>query len=519
MFLLIQCTSGAWLTDWTYRKEFTVTNSVSSALTNYQQQFTVYRTTGTDANYTVYVDDLCQEDYDDIRFTASDGTTLLDYYIISSTAGSATIWIEMDSIAASGTTTFYIYYGNPVASTYSNADNTFVFFDHFLVPSTSVNTSKWLTQLGSPSVSSSILTLSTPTGGRDAITSTIPLFTPNMSLYTYAKMEHTSNAGNQLISGTNYTLNQRITLIHNWPTAGGRNNLYVYTAAASSTNWLNGGTSYYTYNINRNQTTAFVLRDGVQVGSTITSNVPLCILNLTIDSETDASGNILVDWIFIKNYIYPEPVVTAWGAEEGLEYVYWSQDEYNVGEDGVVNTIFPSAYWDTTNYTYYAHIYRSTDLSTSLDTWNIVSQTQTHTVTDMSEFDVGTYYVFVYMEDVGTGEIYVIDYDTTDIINSIIFHGYTHNATSSAIIDTVNISVYSSGTFHFNDSTAAGYYQTDYLSVGQSIWFNASKTGYENNDQSIYVSGAANVSKNVSLVPDTESVYWVYANNGTSIRV
>jgi hypothetical protein len=77
---------------------------------------------------------LCATDFDDIRFTKSDGTTLLDYWIesISGTTPNqiATIWIEFDSIGT-GDTTFYMYYGNSGAAAVSNGANTFIVFDDF----------------------------------------------------------------------------------------------------------------------------------------------------------------------------------------------------------------------------------------------------------------------------------------------------------------------------------------------------------------------------------------------------
>lgn len=73
-------------------------------------------------------------DFDDLRFTKSDGTTLLDYWIESVTGPTpnqlATVWVEFDSIGT-GATTFYMYYGNSGASTYSNISNTFIQGDNF----------------------------------------------------------------------------------------------------------------------------------------------------------------------------------------------------------------------------------------------------------------------------------------------------------------------------------------------------------------------------------------------------
>ena len=72
-------------------------------------------------------------DFSDIRFTDSDGTTLINYWLESETdSTSATFWVKIPSIpAAPSTATIYMYYGNSAATSASNGDNTFEFFDDF----------------------------------------------------------------------------------------------------------------------------------------------------------------------------------------------------------------------------------------------------------------------------------------------------------------------------------------------------------------------------------------------------
>jgi len=125
---------------WAYRRLFTINGSSDGAQTNYQMALRIYRSSGIDGpgalgSFTagkVYLSNKCEADYDDIRITKSDGTTLLDYWIEESDSSDATIWIEVDSIQAypdefSG----YIYYGKADAAAVSNSDNTFPFVDEF----------------------------------------------------------------------------------------------------------------------------------------------------------------------------------------------------------------------------------------------------------------------------------------------------------------------------------------------------------------------------------------------------
>jgi hypothetical protein len=95
-----------------------VTNT-AAIQTNYQVKLTV-----------AYDADM-KADFGDIRFTNSTGTAL-NYWVQSQTnSTSAIVWVKVDSLAATGDTTLYIYYGNAAASTASNGGNTFNFFDDF----------------------------------------------------------------------------------------------------------------------------------------------------------------------------------------------------------------------------------------------------------------------------------------------------------------------------------------------------------------------------------------------------
>ncbi|MBP6855670.1 MAG: DUF2341 domain-containing protein [Candidatus Pacebacteria bacterium] len=109
--------SPAWYnTSWTKRKPITITGSTAGAQTNYQVKITV-----------TYDSDI-QADFDDVRFTDSDGTTLLNYWLESKTdSTTADFWVEVLSIPAyPDTATVYMYYGNSGASSASNGANTFI---------------------------------------------------------------------------------------------------------------------------------------------------------------------------------------------------------------------------------------------------------------------------------------------------------------------------------------------------------------------------------------------------------
>ena len=132
----------AWLSGWEYRKDITLARA-SGLVTNYQMKLLVGESSGATGE-NVDCGGKCLSTFNDLRFTTSDGTTLLDYWIesISGTTPNqlATVWIEFDSIGT-GATTFYMYYGNSGASAVSNGANTFLFFDDF--DDNSLDTDKW----------------------------------------------------------------------------------------------------------------------------------------------------------------------------------------------------------------------------------------------------------------------------------------------------------------------------------------------------------------------------------------
>jgi predicted ribosomally synthesized peptide with SipW-like signal peptide len=105
-------------TSWSYRRPVTISNP-GSGLTAYQVKVDV-----------TYDSDM-KSNFDDIRFTDADGSTLLFHWRESYIASaSATFWVKIPSVP-SGNKTIYMYYGNASASSASDGDATFEFFDDF----------------------------------------------------------------------------------------------------------------------------------------------------------------------------------------------------------------------------------------------------------------------------------------------------------------------------------------------------------------------------------------------------
>lgn len=121
-----------WLSGWKYRKSVTLSHA-AGAVSNHRMKLLVGESSGATGE-DVDCGALCLSSFNDLRFTTSDGTTLLSYKIESITGATpnqlATVWIKFDSIGV-GATTFYMYYGNASAPAVSNGADTFIKFDDF----------------------------------------------------------------------------------------------------------------------------------------------------------------------------------------------------------------------------------------------------------------------------------------------------------------------------------------------------------------------------------------------------
>ena len=103
------------LDGWQYRKRITIQENAGRDLTDYQIKLTIYYGSGTDSGSDIYLNEKCRSDFGDIRFADMDGN-LLPYWIEEKADSDyAVFWVKVPSIPANGTADIYIYYGNPDA--------------------------------------------------------------------------------------------------------------------------------------------------------------------------------------------------------------------------------------------------------------------------------------------------------------------------------------------------------------------------------------------------------------------
>lgn len=118
--LRAQNSQAAWYdTSYSYRTPISVNNSASAgSLTSFP---VLVKLESTNFDFTKV-----QSTGADIRFTDSDGVTLLDYDIEKwdATNKVAYLWVEIPTLTNSSSYQIFIYYGNASASTAANSDNT-----------------------------------------------------------------------------------------------------------------------------------------------------------------------------------------------------------------------------------------------------------------------------------------------------------------------------------------------------------------------------------------------------------
>lgn len=311
--------------DWQSRK-LTINGSTAGSQTNYPMKLTLYNTSGTDSPGVVYLNGSARSDFGDLRFTGSDGVTLLDYWIESYTPGaSAVVWVEVDSIPASpGTASIYIYYGNPSAAGVSSGTATFTFFDDFN------DLNNWVTDISpnygetiSASISNSEASISTTApwsdpNGSYAIKKTNMAFNPNAAIRTRFRDNGGSYPGGfgfgiykgypPYGAGTNAVI-KGIYTVYSFAGISGKNGSITYGSS------LGTDTSYYTWDLIWTPTKLELLRNGASLWSnTDTSKIPTISLNLGIGDMgqygTGSTTNMKADWILVRNHVIPEP---AWG--------------------------------------------------------------------------------------------------------------------------------------------------------------------------------------------------------------
>ncbi len=309
-------TTVGWLQGWTYRKAVTLSRA-SGAVTNYQMRLLVGETPGASGE-NVDCNGHCRTDFNDLRFTTSDGQTLLDYWVESITATTpnqlATVWIEFDSIGT-GDTIFYMYYGKADATAYSNGANTFIKFDDFERGSDGDALGGNWQNVGNAKISTDHAYGGTRSG-KIPYNGTNPYLTSSICAAEKAVMlrmwKETLVTGMYLLWGISANYNCR---------AYGNTNedIYYLDSASHDTGYNMVADTWGLWEIYDVNVTTHVYSlkyNGTGVATGVGMN-PAGFGALGVYNPDTTSGHdFYIDNVIIRNYRNPEPAWGSWGTEQ-----------------------------------------------------------------------------------------------------------------------------------------------------------------------------------------------------------
>ena len=320
----VESQSTNWLSGWLYRKSIIISHS-SGAGTNYQVKIIVKNSSNSDSGNIINIDAnpsfpyKVRSDFGDIRFTGSDGQTLVYAWNETFYSGlNMTLWLKITDDLSSVDQTIYIYYGNKDATPYWDGSNTFLFFDDFV--GTTLNSTKWTTWGYGTNVAiqNSVFNM----------TGTINYewrqgFVSSLQGITYGRWE--SNCS--IPSGSNmYTMSG---LADGYDPNGNwrMNHFYVSTTNPSefSRNGLtqHSGGGLFTSNafsikqITWNSTVVQFLDNQTTSVYNETVAVPTTMMNASMIVYA-TNGVYWSDWIFLSKFVYPEPTRSSSGSEETI---------------------------------------------------------------------------------------------------------------------------------------------------------------------------------------------------------
>jgi hypothetical protein len=291
---------SGWLSGWSYRRPVTITNT-TFALTDYQVLITL-------DTQTLISQGKASSTCADLRFTDSDGTTSLNYWLESGCNTTSTkIWVKVPNIPASSTKTIYVYYGNPSATSASNPSTTLVIYENWDSGtldgwtmytkggySASINTSE-----GNPPPEVYI-SGDAPTGG-------------DINHFIYKTINKQAGVGLRLIADhAGY---------HGYYTTNVYTRYFIYTS---------GGDFIESYDYSGDANNVWIYNDQyLATNSDTLSNTTLRVgFGLWDAWDANWSQNARFDNIRVMLYTSPEPT-TSVGGEEALLYVNISAATYN----------------------------------------------------------------------------------------------------------------------------------------------------------------------------------------------
>lgn len=286
-----------------YRVQHNITSVV--AVADYQIKIMVVNGTGTSQGNVYYTTHVRQPNFGDVRFTWYNSTSkreqTIPYWRENVNNGeNATFWVKIPIIPANpNPATIYIYYGKSDAETESNGDATFIYFDDF--DDGVIDQNKW-SNINDAVESAGVLR---GNGGNQKIwMQTIQTFQAPFAVVFKMRGEASADFDSGIRVGNLYFIsdvnNGNPTISNAWAypsgSAGDVISWHIYEAIIMPSSQL-----FYDLTANKYVTAAYAYNAGS--------------LYLVGDSDS-ANRDTFYDYIFVREYIDPEPLHSAWGSEE-----------------------------------------------------------------------------------------------------------------------------------------------------------------------------------------------------------
>ncbi|MFW9847922.1 MAG: DUF2341 domain-containing protein [Candidatus Thorarchaeota archaeon] len=323
-----------WLDGWDYRKLLKINSGVGVG-TDYQIRLRVFYGSGTDSSYNVYCYSHVNPDFSDLRFTASNGTSILDYWIESYVDSNyAWVWVEVSSDLDLDQS-ICMYYGNHNAQSASNGTATFLLFDDF----EDGVVSGWTTDtpMGSVSESSGVMTITIPSGTQadwwSGTTENAPIVyqgapagnwiaetrlnSYSVRLNTHAGIMIFQDRNNAFLWGRYYSSSYNdYKCEYILSDLGYRSNTYSTTTLPSILQIDNYG-SGRTYRISTNNGVSF---------ATVMSSSAVSPSNIGLFAKNWATNQIDApfEWIYVRKRATSAPSFNAWSSEQSATLDNWN---------------------------------------------------------------------------------------------------------------------------------------------------------------------------------------------------
>jgi hypothetical protein len=357
------------LPQWAYRRPITISNTQNNTLTDYQVNV-IFNTASLISSGKM------RSDCGDIRFTDSDGITLLNYWLESGCNTTSTkIWVKVPSIP-SGSKTIYVYYGNPSATSQSNGGATFIFFDDF--SGSSIDTTKWssinsVCSLDTTNHWLKCYTSGPTSGGFDSSSVTLPTFDNFMVEFKWDMFLGSGAEGGRIYvkkNANNWYLLEMADgngvgpdIIKN---VGGTQTK-LYDGTTDHDGWGPGVVRFY---YNGSNLTADIYSTTYSVSDSSLSGFSSITIT-HIDGSTAYSSETHWDDFKIRKYTSPEPTTSV-----GAEFILTSNFIYN--QSSAVSSS-PSATYTCSSCQYSNNTYYGVAYSVNESVWTAFTGAQTFT--------------------------------------------------------------------------------------------------------------------------------------------